>query len=71
MENHVYKTITITGSSNVSVEEAVQSAIKRAAKTIRHLRWFEVAETRGTVDEGAVGQWQVTVKIGFLMEDAE
>jgi len=69
MNDHVYKKIELTGSSTVSIEDAIQKAIARAAKTIRNLRWFEVVETRGYIEEGEVSYWQVTVKIGFTMED--
>ena len=69
MSDAVYKSIELTGSSKTSMEDAVQNAIVRASKTIRHMRWFEVVETRGTVDDGQVGEWQVTVKIGFKLED--
>ena len=68
MENNVYKSIELTGTSPSSIEEAVQNAIARAAGTVRHMRWFEVIETRGTVDGGKVSQWQVTVKLGFNLE---
>ncbi len=69
MENNVYKSIELTGTSPSSIEEAVQNAIARAAGTVRHMRWFEVIETRGTVDGGKVSQWQVTVKLGFNLEE--
>ncbi len=69
MENNVYKSIELTGTSPSSIEEAVQNAIVRAAGTVRHMRWFEVIETRGTVDGGKVSQWQVTVKLGFNLEE--
>lgn len=69
MEEYVYKQIEITGSSATSIEAAVQNAVARAAKTLRALRWFEVTETRGVIENGSVVMWQVTVKIGFTMED--
>jgi len=69
MEEHIYKHIEITGSSTTSLEEAVQNAVARAAKTLRSLRWFEVIDTRGVIENGSVAMWQVTVKIGFTMED--
>jgi flavin-binding protein dodecin len=69
MSNHVYKLIELTGSSSVSIEDAVQGAVAKAGKTMRNVHWFQVVETRGTVVEGKVGQWQVTVKIGFTLED--
>ncbi|KPL82821.1 dodecin flavoprotein [Thermanaerothrix daxensis] len=67
--NKVYKIIEITGTSDVSVEDAIQTAIGRAAQTVRHLQWFEVSEIRGRIEGDHVGQWQVTIKIGFTLED--
>lgn len=69
MSEHVYKKIELTGSSKVSVEDAIKGAISKASETIRNLRWFEVTEIRGMIDDDAVGYWQVTLKIGFTMED--
>ncbi len=69
MPNHVYKSIELTGSSGTSIEEAIQTAIGRASKTIRNLRWFEVIETRGQVENGRVAHWQVTLKAGFTLDD--
>lgn len=68
MSNHVYKLIELTGSSNTSIEEAVQNAIAKANETVRNIRWFEVTETRGHVADGKVAHWQVTVKAGFTLE---
>lgn len=70
MSNHVYKITELCGSSPNSVEEAVNNAVERASKTLRNLRWLEVVETRGHIENGKVAQWQVTVKIGFTLEDA-
>ena len=69
MDEHVYKKIELTGSSKNSIEEAVQNAIARAAETIRNMRWFEVTETRGYLENNAIAYWQVTVKVGFTVED--
>ncbi len=69
MPDHVYKKLELTGSSTVSVEEAVQNAIAKAAKSIRNMRWLEVIDIRGHIDDGKVSHWQVTVKIGFTLED--
>lgn len=69
MADHVYKKIELTGSSSTSIEDAVNNAITRASQTIRNMRWFEVVETRGYIDEGNVAYWQVTVKIGFTLDD--
>lgn len=69
MSNHVYKLTELTGSSPVSIDDAVRNAVARAGKTIRNMRWFEVTETRGQIDNGAVAHWQVTIKIGFTLDD--
>ncbi|MCS7465377.1 dodecin family protein [Stieleria sp. ICT_E10.1] len=68
MPGHVYKKIEITGTSKTSIEDAVANAIAQAGKTVREMRWFEVTETRGDIIEGKIGHWQVTVKIGFTLE---
>jgi dodecin len=68
MQDHVYKIIELTGSSPSSIEDAVNNAVQRANETIRNMRWFEVIETRGVIENGAVGAWQVTLKIGFTLE---
>ena len=68
MNEHVYKLIELTGTSATSIEEAVNNALARAAKTVRNMRWFEVTETRGKIDAGRASQWQVTVKVGFTLE---
>jgi flavin-binding protein dodecin len=69
MPDHVYKKIELTGSSQTSIEDAVQAAIAQASKTLRNLRWFEVIETRGYVESGKVSYWQVTLKVGFTIEE--
>jgi dodecin len=68
MKNHVYKLIELTGTSTTSIEDAVNTAIKRAGKSIKNLRWFEVIETRGDIDKNQVAHWQVTIKVGFTVE---
>jgi dodecin len=68
MTEHVYKTIELTGSSKKGIEQAVENAVSRAAKSVRNMRWFEVTETRGYVEKGKVAYWQVTLKIGFTLE---
>ena len=70
MEDHVYKVINIVGSSEKGVEDAIQTAVSRAAQTLRNLRWFEVVETRGHIDDGKVQHYQVTLRIGFTITDA-
>jgi hypothetical protein len=70
MSNHVYAISEIVGSSPTSIEEAIENALARARKTVRNLDWFQVVETRGHVSEdGGVGHYQVTLKLGFRMED--
>jgi dodecin len=69
MADHIYKKIEIVGSSPKSFEEAVRNAITRAKKTVRNMRWFEVTETRGYLEEGELAHWQVTLKIGFTLAD--
>jgi len=68
MTDHVYKHIELTGTSSTSIEDAIQNAVARAAQTVRYLRWFEVIGTRGYIDNNAVKQWQVSLKIGFSLE---
>ena len=68
MDGHVYKILELTGASNKSSDDAIQTAIGIAAKTIRNMSWFEVTETRGAIKDGKVAEWQVTVKIGFRIE---
>ncbi len=65
---HVYKKIELTGSSKVSIEDAIQNAIRMAADSLDHLRWFEVVETRGHIEDGSIAYYQVTVKVGFTLE---
>ena len=69
MEDHIYRVIQIVGSSEKSVDDAIQRAVTRASQTLRNLRWFEVVETRGHIDEGKIQHYQVTLKVGFTMED--
>ena len=69
MSDHVYKLIELTGSSAKSFDDAVQNAIGKASKTMRNMQWFQVLETRGHIQEGRIAHWQVTVKIGFTLED--
>ena len=68
MSNHVYKTIELVGSSPDGTDDAVRNAISRASETVRNLRWFQVVETRGQIEDGKIGHWQVTVKVGFTLE---
>jgi dodecin len=70
MQSHVYKQIELTGSSTVGIEDAVNTAIARAAQTIRNMHWFEVVETRGHIEGDKVAHWQVTLKVGFTLESS-
>jgi dodecin len=70
MPDHVYKTIELTGSSPKSIEEAVTNAVNRAAQTIRNMRWLEVTDTRGHIENNKIAHWQVTIKVGFTLEEA-
>lgn len=69
MSDHVYKKIEIVGSSKTSLEDAIHNAVNRAAKSVKNMRWFEVVETRGHLEDQKVSHFQVTVKIGFTVED--
>jgi len=69
MPDHVYKTVELTGSSTVGTDDAIRKAIARASKTLHNLRWFEVAEVRGHIEKGSVAHWQVTLKVGFSLDD--
>jgi len=69
--DHVYRVTEIVGSSPNSTDEAIRNAIARANATVRHLDWFEVTETRGHIENGQIGHFQVTLKVGFRLEDAE
>lgn len=70
MSDNVYKVVELVGSSETSIEEAIEKAIERAATTIREIRWFEVASTRGHVEGGRVAHFQVTLKVGFTLDQA-
>ncbi len=71
MAEHIYKKIEIVGSSPDSLQQAIENAIARAAETLHNLRWFEVVETRGQIEEGKIAHWQVTVKIGFTLGEKD
>ncbi|HEV7440283.1 MAG TPA: dodecin [Methylobacterium sp.] len=70
MSEHIYKVIELVGSSPNSIEDAVQAAVARASQTVRNLRWFEILETRGQIADGKVQHYQVTLKVGFTMDEA-
>jgi len=69
MPDHIYKSLELTGSSTSSMEDAVSNAITRASKTIHDLKWFQVTEIRGHIENNAVAHWQVTMKVGFTLEE--
>ncbi len=68
-EDHTYKILELVGSSEDSIESAIQNAISRASKTIRAMKWFEVVQTRGHIENGSVRHYQVTLRVGFTLED--
>jgi dodecin len=67
MNDHVYKTIEITGTSRTSAEEAIRTAVEKASTSVKNLRWFKVTDTRGNIDGGRIDHWQVTIQIGFTL----
>lgn len=69
-DDHVYRVIEITGSSSKSIDDAIQIAVSRASRTLRNLRWFEVVQTRGHLEGGKIQHYQVTLKIGFTIDDS-
>jgi hypothetical protein len=69
MQEHIYKVVELVGSSEKGIEDAIATAIARANATIRNLRWFEVIQTRGHLENGKVAHFQVTLKVGFTMEE--
>lgn len=68
MSHSIYKKIEIIGTSGESVEAAIDNAVARAGESVRHLRWFEVDEIRGSIEDGKVSEWQVGLKIGFTLD---
>ena len=69
MSDHVYKSIEITGSSPDGLTEAINGAVTKASQSVRNIDWFEVTEIRGHVEQGSVAHYQVTLKLGFRLED--
>ncbi len=69
MSDNIYKIIEIVGSSATGIEDAIEKAVARASTTVRDLRWFEVKETRGHIEEGRVAHYQVTLRIGFTLAE--
>lgn len=68
-KDHVYKILDLVGSSETSIEDAIQNAVSRAAKTVREMKWFEVVQTRGHIENGTVRHYQVTLRVGFTLEE--
>ena len=68
MTDHVYKQIRLTGSSTESSDHAIKNAISKASETLKNLRWFEVIDTRGHIENGEVQHWQVTIEVGFTLD---
>ncbi|GAA3309015.1 dodecin [Streptomyces cinereospinus] len=71
MSNHTYRVTDIVGTSPEGVDQAIRNGITRASRTLRNLDWFEVTEVRGQLDNGEIAHWQVSMKVGFRLEDAD
>jgi flavin-binding protein dodecin len=67
LSDHIYKKLELTGSSTIGTDDAIQNAISKANESIQHMDWFEVVETRGHIQDGAIAHWQVTIKVGFRL----
>ena len=68
MSNHIYKSLELTGSSTKNIEDAVANAVGKAGETMHNLRWFEVTDIRGEIENNAIAYWQVTMKLGFTLD---
>ncbi len=68
MSNHIYKSLELTGSSSTNLEDAVSRAVTKASETVHNLRWFEVTDIRGEIEDNAVAYWQITMKVGFTLD---
>lgn len=68
MDQHIYKVVELVGSSEKSIEDAIEAAVSRASKTLKNIGWFEVVQTRGHIEKGKVKHYQVTLKLGFTLE---
>jgi flavin-binding protein dodecin len=69
MTDHVYKIVEVVGSSKTSIEDAIERAIEKSSSSVRHMRWFEVGDIRGHLENGKLSHYQVTIKAGFTIED--
>ena len=67
-DDHIYKSVEITGSSTQGIQQAIDNAVAKASETLRHIEWFEVVNTRGNIEDGRIAHYQVTLKIGFRLE---
>ena len=68
MPDHIYKSLELTGSSSNSIEDAVSNAVAKASQTIHNLRWFEISNIRGEIENNDIAYWQVTMKLGFTLD---
>ena len=68
MSNHVYKSLELTGSASTGIEDAVENAVAKASQSVHNLRWFEVTDIRGEIEDGKIAWWQVTMKVGFTLD---
>jgi len=71
MQDHIYKIVELAGSSDTSIDDAIEAAISRAGASLRNLRWFEVKQIRGHISDGDVSHYQVILKVGFTLDDVE
>ncbi len=69
MTDHVYKIVELVGSSSTSIEDAIERAIEKTSDSVRHMRWFEVGDIRGHLENGKLSHYQVTIKAGFTIEE--
>lgn len=69
MSGHVYKIVELVGSSESGIDDAIQGAVAKASETVRNLRWFEVDQIRGHIENGRVAHYQVVMRLGFTIED--
>ena len=69
-DHHTYKKVEVVGSSRISSDDAINNALQECAKSVRNLEWFEVVESRGHIENGKVGHYQVTLKVGFRLSDS-
>lgn len=71
MQDHVYKIVELAGSSETSIDDAILTAVARAGSSLRHLRWFEVQQIRGHIEDGEVSHYQVVLKVGFTLDEED